>query len=260
MKRYLKALRQMGQRPNFWCSSEYARRAGWRSPAGEIVLDVFDADGVQMLPTLVKLERKGNPGPYQINRATRCWAGFAGDSGRLLDFEFIYNPADFMDISGPRWKKVRKCIRQAKADLPCADLSYGNVYDSDSALNEFVYRWAIQNSTGTFYEPDVMESYMMEGESRLLLIDPHSPSRAAYALLIWDQNWQYINFRYCCVESGVRGLSDLARVKFMRWIHLYYPGRLVNDGGALDSKELFTYKTKLNPLEINNIRTTLEEK
>ncbi len=184
------------------------------------------------------------------------WAGFSscgvptGQPGKFpgyvfLDYEYIYNPADFRMLEGGKWHPVRKNLRWAIADA--APLHLLPTYPLE-AVSAFVMSSIAQDSE--WQDPEVMVKYLLFGEHRLFVVDAENK---LLGILAWDENWAYVNFRYCLVAPGVRGLSDLARVWFYWYIDNLRPGKLVNDGGSLDDEGLRRYKLRLNPCKVNKI-------
>jgi len=250
---YLQLLRESYLIPNFWCADAYWRHAGWEETQESVcaiqALKVINQETREpMLPTLL-----GGPASRRVAMFGPYWASFFSSnlcpSDKFLDYNFLYSPARFLDLSGGEWTMTRKNLRWCEQDLgEMAELEV-LTQDRQDVLWQFLDQWGAEHEGEQFYEADVMLRYLaaLEGESVLALIGKQS--RLPKAILLWDENWWAINFRYCLTLKGVRGLSDYARVAFYRWLnHRTGEIKFVNDGGSLDRPSLFDYKMRLNPI------------
>jgi len=100
-----------------------------------------------------------------------------------------------------------------------------------------------------WYDPETALEYAFHGKNRLTIVD----EGGVRALCCWDENYKYVNFRYCFTDPTIKGISDYARVQFHRYIDFIKPGKPVNDGGCLDNVNLLEYKLHLNPYSVNKI-------
>ena len=92
---------------------------------------------------------------------------------------------------------------------------------------------------------------IFEGENRRFL---RSKKGKIYGLNIWDENFQYINYRYCiCGKEDF--ISEYMRLLFYTDSVILNKGKLVNDGGVLDNPKLRFFKDKLNPMQVKERRT-----
>jgi hypothetical protein len=260
-QKYLFLLSRSNHLPNFWCSYEYFQKAGWVvrknrtiGPLPDLNMEcywgVFDSGGQLMLPYI---------SGFVEFKAGNCWAGFSTSTKRhldyLLDHEFIYDPKHFLDLGGGQWRMVRKNLRWAEIDAD--EGFYVSFTRADMGeISELIESVAADGSE--WYDPEVMVRYLFHGENRLYLRG--FKTGKLYGIMVFDMNWNYINFRYCIVRPGYRGLSDTARVSFYQEIAKTYQGRLVNDGGSLGSEGLYRYKMRLNPIKINEIYTYQDRK
>ncbi len=250
---YLTALCKASHLPNFWCSQEYFERAGWIVKEVDGFIGVFDKDGKKMLPEIQLI-------PFVLLDYSDSWAGFSSIpafwGGDELDYEFIYDPQSFLDLSGSPWRMVRKNLRWAESDLGekvFLDSSPIVTTTTEQEIMDFIVGWTEGNNEKEFYDPEVMVEYLLKGKNRFFVRGVSSKS--LYGILAYDYNWKYVNFRYCTVLGGVRGLSDTARVLFYQKIAKTFPGFQVNDGGSLGNDGLYRYKLRLNPIKVSKIRT-----
>lgn len=242
---YFHQMEKLGANPNFFMSSEYIARAGWKFRIRDTVLEAVDSDGHVMLPALC-----------QETVIERAWASTIdppeGLSRRMdfLDHQFIYDPHNFADLSGRKWRTTRKNMEEARADVEEGFVYYVMDQERSNALDKFLSDWA--SAQEDMYDPEVMVDFLLNGKHRLLIVGERS--LAIYGELVWDSNYRYTNFRYCVVRPGVRGLSDTCRVMFYRYMDGLGPW-LVNDGGSLGRPSLYDYKMRLNPIEVGKIYT-----
>ena len=249
MNLYLEAIRLLGISPNFWCSEELFRRAEWSTLRDFDLVWVADSEGNIMLPVYSEALKK-------LSFKTQFEYGFAGFSGgTFLDYEYIYNPENFSQLDGGQWRKVRKNLGWATRYFIDNSIWPTITQEADpEAIAELLDKAL---SDLEWFSPELALEYALYGDNRWFLIN--GKNKKIYAILCWDENWAYVNFRYCFVDPDIPGLSDYARTEFYRLISEARPGKLVNDGGSLDQPGLATYKRKLNPIKINTIYGGLDE-
>lgn len=252
IKEYFHLLEQSNHSPNFWCSLEYFQKANWRVESELKISDlpdlspikawvVKDLDGELMLPYV----------DWMGFHPEGCFAGFSTMPGKtFLDYELIYDPSAFIDLCGSRWHMVRKNLRWAETDTK-ESLFLTPALPKEGDLTELLDYYFADDSD--WYDPEVMLKYLYHGNHRFFLMG--AISGKLYGVLAYDYNYKYINFRYCVVLPGIRGLSDTARVLFYRQIAQIFPHYLVNDGGTLGDEGLYKYKMRLNPVEVRKIYT-----
>lgn len=248
---YLARLESLGIAPNFWCSEEYIDAANWSTLCSPTdTLWVVDEEYNIMLPGIGM-----DSGEYGF------WAGFSellppkenAEIWDFLDYEFIYMPSRFLSIEGPEWSASRKNMRWAVQDAgePLWLQNASLFAEKDTYIETFFGEWMEANESTEIYDPEVLVKYIYAGRNRLFLRG--LTSGKVYGIIAWDDNFKYINFRYCLVLPNIRGLSDLARITFYRYIARLFPEKLVNDGGSLGNPGLERYKKRLNPITINSI-------
>jgi hypothetical protein len=244
--KYLELLQKFGIKPNFWCSEEYWKHAHWREVGLKVCSWVEDGKYNTMLPPIFNNGFIATQSPF--------WAGFAGmeKMGKRLDYEFIYKPiSDLGDLPGKQWHTTRKNIHKTQREHGM--LAMRSTLPSDiEVIGEIMEEWVKENEIEILEDADVMYKFVMEGENRITLMIKDK----IVGLIIFDENFKYINFRYCIVQPWP-GLSDYARMLFHKAVFYRYPGMLINDGGCLDREDLFKYKKRLCPIEINSIWSTL---
>ena len=244
---YLDALERFQIEPNFWCSEEYFQRAGWRVELDSgIVAYVLEDQEPMLSPVGLKT---GNSYPTGVLRGG-IWAGFPGDIGDyLLDYNFIYDPKSFLDLSGGKWQVFRKNSR--KYPNRFGDGFYTDrwhtVIDEEDVKDLFI-SW-LEGKEGEIHDDEVMLDYLLNGDHKKVLIDDDGK---IVGINVWDENYRYVNFRHCVCDPG-KFLSEYMRLLFYTDPEILSKNKLVNDGGALDSPELYRFKMKLNPIKVNEI-------
>lgn len=246
--KYLEALEKFNIEPNFWCSDEYFEKAGWEVVAKAGLAGVLDGDGFLMLP-LLDLVTGG-----MFGLTTGVWAGLGDETGKFLDYNFIYNPKRFQDLSGGDFQVFRKNSRKFINRNPDKKMHYIDVNQTDgnliAALPDILCNWLEGKPEDVVIQDDeVLLSYLNEGRNRKVLLDQYGN---VYGINIWDDNYRYINYRYCFCKPG-QFLSEYMRLLFYTDENILGQNKLVNDGGCLDDKNLYNFKTKLNPEKINKI-------
>jgi len=161
---------------------------------------------------------------------------------RFFDHQFIYEPInpDNIDefLSGKQMKSVRKQYNKYRDILT-------PFYNTQDDPEDLLMKWVGERD---LYDPDVFVNYVFHGDNRIFI---KNQKGELVALLIWDYNYKFINFRYCLVDPDYKGLSDYCRVLFRQLMYLRFPTKLINDGGSLGSPTLYTYKQKLKPLKVD---------
>ena len=106
---YLKRAEKVpGFVPSFWMSPEYFERAGFREERRKNTVFILDEDREVMFPGIDK-------GSTTIKGAEEVWALSEvppKGSVSFLDYNFIYDPLLFNDLSGGIWKLFRKNLHR----------------------------------------------------------------------------------------------------------------------------------------------------
>lgn len=235
--------------PNFFISKPWFVANGWmvkRLLVEEIGIcwAVLDTDGCILFP-LVPMCRGALCPPAGV------WCDFEGynparDYDREeFDFEFLYDPASFDDLSGGVRKTFRKNVRR---------------FEKENPLHE--YREVGREEALFLFGSWLDEDQEIEGLDAILkylnlIGDPDPEAPMAHALIIgeelvginvWDQNYCYTNYRFEFHRRDIPFLSEYMRLVFYRYS--CPRGKLVNDGGCLGSENLRRFKEKLGPKEI----------
>lgn len=256
MLNYLTLMEQAGIAPNFWTSRAYLERAGAvEQTKGNLIW--LEADEVPLFPTL---SFSGMVAPMREWPVQYCWSDFEGFSSEttnkeFLDYEFIYNPTDFLEMAGGKWAVFRKNSRKFPARNPGFTYSRDPV-PTETELISLLQRWAARfGEDDTIHDFSVILTYLKDvgpnsdfGWKALRLEDG-----LLVGINIWDRSWKYINFRYCFCDQEYSFISE-----YLRWLFYTDPAilkqnRLVCDGGVVDRQELKAFKEKMNPLRVREV-------
>jgi hypothetical protein len=258
MSKYLTTLEQFNIQPNFWCSREYFEKASFHEKEVYVfeeraeALFVLDSEDSVILPPL----NLTNGEIYQFIPIVGIWADLVGFNPKktvfpkwkmkFLDYNYIYDPAEFKEMKGRKWTTFRKNSRKFPRRYGEENLVWADFIPVEEEIKEFAGEVLERISSDFIHDAHVMLRYLLNGENRAFLLDEESGK--ILAMNIWDENHCYINYRYAfCV--GEPFLSEYVRLCFYQMVNEKYPGKLVNDGGVLDRPSLESFKDKLNPVE-----------
>jgi len=169
----------------------------------------------------------------------------------ILDYEFIYDPMEFIDLSGSKWSVFRKNIRKWPKHHP--DSEYLPLSDDEIGLPLLVSQWIL-----THYHPRydyeihdyyTLTNFCFNGSHRKGIFYQDQ----LLGMNVWDENHQFINYRCCVVMPGQPFLDEYLRYLFYTDPEILSKEKRVNDGGCLDNIGLQNFKLRLNPIEVNSI-------
>lgn len=215
--------------PNFYLSDRLWEAAGYKAERVGASVVVWTEDGLLFPPITVWGELTPAFFPVFVD-----FEGYRGNGeAKLLDHEYIYNPASFLDLSGGARKVFRKNVHRFEREHP------GWEYRVIDGAPEFLPVWLEQSGAEEFYGPEVALQYL-RGEVEALFVRGKLVGVNAY-----DTNFAYTNFRYSFA------LREFGASEFLRWqFFLHHQGRLVHDGGDLGCPSLAEFKMKLGPVEV----------
>ncbi len=246
---YLKLLERHQIEPNFWCSEEYFEKAGFELNNHGSLWIIKDKETVVFPPIH---EITGSLW-YPFN-GMEIWSDFNNynpfkSNKSFLDYEYIYDPKNFLSMEGGKWQTFRKnCMKWIERRLEDPSTYYYWTYckgDIKSVLEE----WLKSNVDRIIEDDEVLLKYVFEGDHRKVLRDRNGK---VYAINIWDENYKYINYRYCICRPEPF-LSEYARYLFYIDPIILNSGKLVNDGWVLDRPSLKSFKDKLNPVRVREV-------
>lgn len=186
-----------------------------------------------------------------------------GDKNKIslnfLDFNYFYNPKNFLKTTGSRWKIWRKNLKK----FPYTD-------------DQVVYRPIRYNSISHVLKLKTLMVKWLEAQKEDMPIeDEHTiyhylffqrkqdkiwgifrrTDEVLLAVNAWDENYKYLNYRYCFYDPNIPGANYYARHRFYTLPEIINSRKLVNDGGILGSETLKFFKDHLNPVKRKLIYT-----
>jgi hypothetical protein len=240
---YLNLMKKMGIDPNFYVSEPYLRLSN---------VDCFIEHGVtwvevgdwKLFPPLI----------YDMNTVIvvpefdKIWTDFASNFTfssvflTFFDWEYIFNPNSFKDLSGKKWEVFRKNIRKWPRNNP--NWIYTGHINKEECLKLLGY-WLDEKSE-TAQDAELMIKFIEndEGIEKMCLYKDGK----LVAINIWDENYKYVNYRYCIVDHTEPFLDEFVRYLFYTDLVILKTGKLVNDGGTVGNIGLERFKDKLNPI------------
>lgn len=241
--KYSEAVKIGNIETNFFISDLFIEAAGWTTIQESDILKVYDTEGVLMLPPVSTIGQAVYSAEY--------FYGFPEVLGhRFLDYQFIYSPCNFLNISDRAFKLHRRKIKAFQNVF--GDLSLQE-WDGDGF--QFLESWLNSRLGDSWEDPEICVSTFLEyPESNKKLVVTDSK---IVGILNWDENYKYINFRNL-LTAEAEGLQDYARNLFYQMC-FSYSNKLVNDGGSLGKKGLYFFKERLRPIEIKSIYSNYKE-
>lgn len=247
---FLAVLEKLKIEPNFWSSREYIRRAGLQVIQSNGLLAVVD-NGTDwaVLPALDPKSGKAVSFP-----GLSIWSDFYGTEfdyavPQFLDYEYLYDPRAFLDLSGSKWSVFRKNIKKwprERTHLYYEPLINVHKKDIENVLIEWLESLGKDQE---IHDDAVMLDYLLYGDNRYGLFDRDR----LVGINVWDYSWKYINYRYCICRPEPF-LSEYMRYLFYMDTNL---NTLVNDGGVLDRPSLKAFKDRLNPVRVREVMSWL---
>jgi len=231
-------MKKSGSDPNFFCSIPYWVVSGSRLKTGE-ASEWIETDDVCLTPP---------QGPISVDF---IWSDFneycPGPEWQkeFLDWEYLYDPISFQNLSGKKWRKFRK-NRSKWADLYTGTL-YTETLQKSEEINALLLSWFEWRGVESIHDPEIIYQLCFSdfpGLKRKFI----RRSGQLFGINIWDENYRYVNYRFCISMPGEPFLDE-----YMRWLFYTDPvvvntGKLVNDGGSLGNESLEWFKDKLNPV------------
>ena len=258
LSQYLNRAEEFGVIPNFFMSEAYLTLSRVKTlikdgyiylqdrhwclfppiPMGEVNLDHYPVQ--RIWSTYLQDE------PFEIDR---CDYSF-------LDYNYIFDPKNFLTMEGGRWETFRKNSRKwGKHNSPW---EYSKREPSISEASILMAEWL-----------DGKQHDVHDGELlvKFAFLDDNIPVNRRFlykgtelvAINAWDENWKYINYRVCFVKRDEPFLDEFVRWLFYTDPEIIASGKLVNDGGTLGNEGLEHFKDKMNPVEKHRIYSYIKK-
>jgi hypothetical protein len=271
---YLTRVKELGIEPNFWTSEEYLTNCGAEihCPFDEWIWP--EADGWAVTPPVPTkrlvdraegfLATGADDSFFMQTPACPVWSDWyegrspdeppvedsIGNSPEFLDWEYLYDPKEFLDLRGGRWRTFRKNVRKLPERVGQSPLDYRTAGDpsvSPSTILELIFKWsAVEGATGGIEDEQTVVNYVqnsLERTAKVLWL-----RGVPIGVNIADANWKYINFRYSFYDPQWPFVSEYLRWRFFTDPDIVASGKLVNDGGTLGHPGLEKFKDRLNPV------------
>lgn len=235
---YLERAHELKIIPNFWLTREYLSiqpnikletdgKFIWLQEDEWVVfppLPLFDT----VKPSLPKL---------------KIWSDFAnytiGKPFQFLDWEYTYAADDFFNMTGGKWKVFRKnCRKWLRRNEGC--WTYTTDVPPVPEIKSLLIKWLDNKKDEEIADSESLIWFMFHGSNRAFL----KRKSELVGVNIWDENGDWLIYRYCIADTEERFLDEFLRLLFYQ----SFPGRLVIDGGVLDNPGLEKFKDKLNPV------------
>ena len=234
---FLRQLKQSGKDLNFWMSEEYIEhaklvciddgqgRTGYQDDSGDWLFPTIDRDGTV------------NSDGVQL--------GFIDDEiGPFWDYQYVYDPKNYLDLSGNKWKVLRRHINTMKG----REWAYRALQKDDE--EEVIQLFLLWSKGRELYDNEVFGRFVLFGKLRWGLFEKGK----LRGVNIADSNDDFINYRYC-FDDGEKLLNEYLRYRFYVSNYVQNSNKLVNDGGSLDSGSLARFKNKFRPIQIRSVYT-----
>lgn len=261
---YITLLEKSKTLPNFYCSEEYMNKSGFIEKTQDDYI-YWEIDKWIVTPPLHKIT--GEPitkiSPSWMNK---IWSDFYGwvmpgmVKSEFLDHEFIFDPESFLKMEGGEWQVFRKNCRKFPRRFQNGGLSYKyidelyskkGVEKVNEKLKEVLINWLSGKKDKEIFDDETMLGYLFYGKNRKVLFTTKGD---IYGINIWDENYKYINFRFCiCRQEAF--LSEYIRYIFYTDPDILSKGKMVNDGGSVNNPQLEKFKMKMNPLRVRKVQT-----
>ena len=249
---FLKRIKDLCWVPSFYCSRAYLEAV---QPELDIIngwLTLTDV-GVCMFPPVPMNDNVIYEADYS-KWPDFIWSDMEGCimpdnyQKEKLDFQYLYDPDDFIKLVGKKWailrKNSKKWERRHKSNLMI--VSWSDIDPEEGAV--FIGEW-LESKADDFQDADIMLNYLFQSDGKgvhaFCMLDNNENIKA---ILAYDTNWTYVNFRYCMTKPGEAFLAEAVRLVFYRDI-MFGKSMLVNDGGVVDNPQLEWFKDRLNPVE-----------
>lgn len=240
---------ELGLNPPFWFSEEYFRVAGWEIQYNGEYAQIKEEE-LDIFPMFC------STGVY-VHEKPHIWCGIgdcpAGYSRLFLDYEYMYDPKQFLNLSGGKWSLFRKKIKKFYAEYP--NTQYTQEIEFSDILSVFE-NWINDKGEkgieeGDIEEGDIIIQYLLHASKHQVKGLYHGNKLIGFNM--WDQNWKYINFRYSFSDPAFAGGNYALRHLFYTDPLILSRGCLVNDGGSLNNSSLEFFKDHLNPVQKNKL-------
>lgn len=238
-------IEELGITPNFFISEIYLNQSDiiGKKKHGWVWIEENNLPLFPPLPYRFSLIRKA---PVQ-----KYWAGWPNNQGintPFLDYQYIYDPKDFLKMEGGKWATFRKNSRKwANRE---EKVTYTRICDDDQAVSLMV-NWITRNQK-TVQDVQFIVDCILTPPTDCYIKYLYDATGKLTAINFADENYKYINYRFLICRREPFA-DEYARLCFYLDPYIQNKGKMVNDGGSLGLPGLEKFKDKLNPIEKNKI-------
>jgi hypothetical protein len=237
---YLERAHELKIIPNFWLTREYL------SIQPNIKLETdgkfiwLQEDEWAVFPPLPLNCKDFSEQPP---KGLRIWSDFVnysvGEPIQFLDWEYTYYSANFFDMRGRKWEVFRKNSRKwPRRNEGC--WTYTTDVPPVPEIKSLLIKWLDNKKDEEIADSESLIWFVFYGTNRAFL----KRKDKLVGMNVWDENGDWLIYRYCIVDTEERFLDEFLRLLFYQ----SFPGKLVIDGGVLDNPGLEKFKDKLNPI------------
>jgi hypothetical protein len=173
---------------------------------------------------------------------------------KFVDYQYIYDPKQFLDLSGGQYKTTRKNIRACRQDMGEGIILEPYHEKQKEYLDEIISKWVESVKDKEWYDPETFLNCIFQLPKYWVL---GMDTDKIYGVVVYDENYRYVNFRACLVNPEYRGLSEYVRILFFR--EMANQEKLINDGGDLGNEGLRFFKKRLCPVRVSEIYSVMEK-
>jgi hypothetical protein len=261
---WMNRLQSLNITPNFYCSCAYLTACGagcYLSDDGRwayVVDTTEDGEDVCMFPPVPATDEVARAVPPQDwpPLFDFIWADFtggvnapAGYQTSLMDYQYIYDQTLMAEAAGPAFATFRKNARKWPARSGLELESVAVVRVPGAQAQELCGEWLEAHQTVVQDVPNMLTYLLNPPPGALVrgMLDNYGYLRA---LIAYDINYRYVNFRYCITRPNEPFLEEYVRMLFYRSpvAQMNVGRRLINDGGVVDNPGLMNFKDRLNPI------------
>ena len=234
---YLKQMKRRRIIPNFWSTFEYLSIQDMELINNGKVMWIQE-DEWTIFPPIPLYEKKIS---LKDCPPLKIWSDFEnysiGENLEFLDWEYVYDSNEFLNMRGGKWEVFRKNSR--KWPNRNNEWSYSEVHPSQQAIEKLLIKWLEPRKK--IEDSESLMWFVFNGELRKFMYHKDK----LIGITVGDENEPYIMFRYCITDPDEPFLDEFMRLLFYR-SHL---NKLVIDGGVLGNPGLERFKDKLNPIK-----------
>ena len=248
---YLTRIEELKINPNFFVSEPYLRFSKVQCYSNDNWIWVEDDKYLLFPPLPLTNHKKGCPIHKEV------WADFVDIfhtflhtfHHNFLDYNYIFDSNHFNNLKGGKWAVYRKNINK----WPTNNENW-KYWDKikQFEVNKLLSEW-LSRKQKTVMDVELIIQFVLFSQKdihRKALYDSHNN---LMAINVWDENYKYINYRFCIVKENQPFLDEFSRFLFYTDLKIQSTGKLINDGGVLGSTGLERFKDKMNPIEKQKI-------